>query len=82
MVNRIREFDIVRVVRLLERDRPFDGTVSVQRPPRLGDVATVVHEYDASHVNTPVAVEMVDEEGMTVWLADFLREELELVQRP
>ncbi len=78
----LREHDVVRVVRLLEQGRSFDGTEGVRRAPRIGDVGTIAHEYDPSHSDAPVAVEMVDEDGMTVWLADFVREELELVQRP
>jgi hypothetical protein len=30
----------------------------------------------------PVAVEMVDAQGMTVWLADFVPDELEVIHRP
>jgi hypothetical protein len=80
MLN-LREYDVVRVVRLLEQERSFDGTESVRRAPRIGDVGTIIHEYDPSHSGAPVVVEMVDEEGMTVWLADFVCEELELVPR-
>lgn len=77
----IREHDIVRVVRLREEGRNFDGTESVRRAPRIGDIGSIVH-CDPSRSDAAVAVEMVDEEGKTVWLADFVREELELVQRP
>ena len=79
---RLREHDVVRVVRLLRSDRPFDGTTGVRRPPTTGDVATICHEYDADDPASMVAVEMVDDQGLTVWLADFERNELELVRRP
>lgn len=78
----LREYDVVRVVRLLERDRSFGGTEGVRWPPRIGDAGTVAHEYDPSSSDAPVAVEMTDKDGMTVWLADFVREELEVVQCP
>jgi len=77
----LREYDIVRVVDLLEDNRPFDGTDGVRRPPRIGDVATICHEYDPKDPKAVVAVEMVDRDGHTVWLADFERAELELVRR-
>ena len=79
---KLRAFDVVRVVRLLEPDRSFDGSESVRRAPRIGDVGTIVHEYDPSRSDAPVSVEMLDGNGMTVWLADFRREELELVEEP
>jgi hypothetical protein len=36
----------------------------------------------ATWLSAPVAVEMLDDEGYTVWLADFEKDELELVERP
>jgi len=45
-VVHLRQYDIVRVVKLIQADRPYDGTESVRRPPKVGDVATICHEYD------------------------------------
>lgn len=75
----LREYDVVRVERLLEADRFYDGTEGAMRPPAVGDVGTICHENDPSDPNGSVVVEMVDEDGNTIWLADFAREELELV---
>ena len=81
-MERLREYDTVRVVRLLTAERKFSGTVGVSRPPRVGDVATICHEYHPRDPDADVAVEMVDVSGSTIWLADFARDELELVSRP
>lgn len=78
----LREYDIVRVVKLIQADRPYDGTEGVRRPPKVGDVATIGHEYDPKDLTAVVAVEMVNGDGLTVWLADFERTELELVRKP
>lgn len=75
----MKEYEAVRVVRLLTRNRAFDGTVGVRRAPQVGDVGTIVHEYDTEDPRAPVAVENVDPDGHTIWLADFERDELELV---
>ncbi len=75
----MKEYDAVRVVRLLTANRPFDGTVGVRRPPEVGDLATIVHEYDPEDPRAPLAVEKVDPSGYTIWLADFERAELEPV---
>lgn len=77
----LREFDVVRVVRLAVPDRPFDGTEGVMRAPQVGDVGTICHEIDRDDPFGPVIVEMVDDLGRTVWLADFAKDELELVTR-
>ena len=81
-MTRLREYDVVRVARLSRADRPFDGTDGVRRPPRVGDVATICHEYDPADPGAMVAVEMVDDDGRTVWSADFERDELELLHGP
>jgi hypothetical protein len=70
------EYAVVRVARLLRSDRSFQGTEGVRRPPQVGDIGTIVHVYDL----TLFAVECVDGSGMTVWLADFFADELEVVK--
>ena len=68
----VREYSIVRVIKLNKSDRNFDGTGGVKRPPQIGDTGTVVHMADGGCI-----VECTDRDGMTVWLADFLNEEIE-----
>ena len=85
-INRLgftmREYDVVRVIRLSEPDRHYTGSEGVSRPPKIGDIATICHEYEPSDPNAIVAVEMVASSGATIWLADFARDELESVSRP
>lgn len=69
----MKELDSVKIVKLLRNNRPFDGTENVKRPPEIGDVGTIVHFQKDFCV-----VESVDSEGYTIWLADFLPEELEI----
>jgi hypothetical protein len=70
----MKEYDCVKIVNLLREDRPFDGTENVKRPPQIDDVGTIVHI-----VQNFCIVECIDSEGYTVWLADFLIDELETV---
>ena len=78
----LREYDIVRIARLLKTDRFYNGTDGAMRSPAVGDVATICHDNDPFDPNSAVVVEMGDQDGNTIWLADFAREELELVKRP
>lgn len=73
--SELSEHDVVRIVRLRTSGRHFSGTEGVRRAPRVGDEGTIVN------VPTPDAfvVECVTPSGDTVWLADFRRDELELV---
>jgi hypothetical protein len=72
---RFRELDAVCVVRLLRRERHYDGSSDVARPPRIGDTGTVVLAHPDP--TAPFCVECVDRSGHTVWLADFDAEELD-----
>lgn len=79
----LRKYDVVRIVRLAQRRRRFHGTFAVSRPPQLGDIASIVHTHDPNDPDADVVLEMLDEnDGSTVWLADFWTSELELVTRP
>ena len=75
----LKEYDTVQVARLDTDDRAYQGTEGICRPPCVGDVATICHEYEPSNARAAVAVECVDENGRTIWLADFSRDELKLV---
>lgn len=70
----MEEYSIVRIVRLLpNEDRFIDRSEGIKRQPEVGDSGTIVH------INEPgksYIVECCDEEGQTIWLADF--DELEL----
>jgi hypothetical protein len=72
----LKELDSVRVVRLLQVERPYNGT-AVMRPPRVGDTGAIVHVYAANGEAACYIVECVDAEGYTLWLADFLPDEIE-----
>ena len=71
----MKEHDCVKIVKLLRENRPFDGTENVKRPPKIGDVGAIVHPGKETCI-----VESVDSEGFTIWLADFLIEELEIYE--
>ena len=70
------EYGIVRVALLLQSNRTFQGAKHVCRAPEVGDIGTIVFAYDV----TSFAVECVNKQGMTVWLADFFAEELEFLK--
>jgi hypothetical protein len=76
MTTAIAELDVVKVTTLLEADRQFTGSDGVKRAPSVGDLATVVNVLEPG---TAFVVEAVDADGYTIWLADFCREELQLV---
>ena len=78
----VREFDTVQVVRLATLEREFGGTEPVARAPRVGDIAMVAHDWEPDDPAGTVIAEMTDEDGYTVWSADFDKDELVCIFRP
>lgn len=64
-MTQLRELDVVRVARLDHGNREFDGTEGCKREPRIGDTGTIVHDYAPGDANARVAVEMVNDSGLT-----------------
>jgi hypothetical protein len=76
-----REYDVVRVKKLNQPNRHYDGTASVRRPPRIGDDGTIVYiPQEMQGLNSWCIVQCLDNDGLTIWVADFTTDELELVE--
>ena len=71
------ELEVVKILKLLDAHRNYDGSQLVLRPPRIGDTGTIVFLHFDDGALSLCTVECVDSEGYTVWLADFLPEELQ-----
>jgi hypothetical protein len=69
--------DIVRIVRLEAGERDVDGSADPPPRPRVGEMGTVVEEVD----DGIYLVERCTDDGRTLWIAEFLTGELELVDR-
>ena len=69
--------DIVRIVRLEAEERDVDGSADPPPQPRIGEMGTVVEEVD----DGIYLVERCTDDGRTLWIAEFLTGELELVDR-
>jgi hypothetical protein len=75
--GRFTECAVVRVVRLNQAHRHWLSSEGVGRPPQFGDIGTIVHIDVLNDPATPYIIECVDDQGLTVWLADFDRDEIE-----
>jgi hypothetical protein len=74
----IREFETVKVLRLLEAKSVL-GSESVLRQPKVDDTGVVVAIRDTEWGETIYTVERVTSDGRTEWLADLRRAEIEPV---
>lgn len=75
------EYSVVRIVELKTANRPFDGTQTVMKPPKVGDSGTIV-DIVTNPKEIIYIVEKVNASGQTIWLADFYQEEIELLVDP
>ena len=73
-----KEYDMVRVKQLIIQDRWWTGSAEVKRPPAIGDCATIVDIPKGS--DSWLTTECIDKNGQTIWVADFIIEELELFE--
>jgi len=69
--------DSVRVVRLLEEEREVTGSSDPAPQPRVGDRATVVADVGEGLY----LIESCTDDGVTLWMAEFAAEEMELIER-
>jgi len=73
----LRQYDVVRVRKLLHPPEVHDGWRVNQRPPRVGDVGTVVEILKAPGYSDCYVVESCDSDGFTIFLGYFQEDELE-----
>lgn len=70
--------DVVRVARLVEREREVDGSTATPPQPRIGETGTVVEAVGED----VYLVERHTDDGRVLWIAEFMGAELALVERP
>ena len=69
--------DVVRVARLVERQRVVDGSTATPPQPRVGETGTVVEAVG----DDVYLVERHTDDGRVLWIAEFMGAELALVER-
>ena len=72
----LRPYDLVTVIQLMSSETDRDGWHVNQRAPAIGDIGTVVEILRAQGVPNKYVVECVIPDGQTIWLTEFLAEEL------
>jgi hypothetical protein len=67
----------VRVIALTGAEIPRDGWKINKREPAIGDVGFLIDILQAEGLPDHYLVETSDDMGTTIWLSEFLIEELE-----
>ena len=70
-------FEELRVRELRRAPEEYDGWMLNQRPPAIGDVGTLIEVLSALGMPNRYLLEMCRADGVTVWLGEFIAEELE-----
>ena len=71
------DYEPVRVLQMLRAQQSYDDWGINQRRPQVGDVGTLLEVLRSPGVPDRFVVEMAGADGVPIWLADFLKEELE-----
>ena len=75
-VKELKQYSMVRVVRLLHPPDRYNGWGLNRRSPQVGDVGTIVEILHAPGLPDSYVVEACDPDGSTIWLGDFDASEL------
>ncbi len=73
----LKQYGKVRVRKLLHAPDHYDGWNLNQRPPRVGDTGYIVEILHAPELPDSYVVECSETDGVDIWLADFIAEEIE-----
>jgi hypothetical protein len=73
----LKQYGIVRVVRLLQTAEEHDGWRVNKRSPQIGDTGTIVEILHTPNLPDKYVVEAVEPDGNTIWLGDFDASEIE-----
>lgn len=73
----LSQYDVVRVVSILDMAALLDQTSNCRRMPRVGDLATILEVY-----SDPFGFELecTDPDGYTVWLGGYSLSQLQLAR--
>jgi len=72
----LEQYGLVRIRQLLRSSAEYDGWGLNQRPPQVGDAGTIVEILHAPGLADRYVVESAGADGILIWLAGFVAEEL------
>jgi hypothetical protein len=75
-VSDLKPYQTVRIATLRNPPEHYDPWCVNQRAPRVGDVGTIVDILNAPGAPTKYVIECSAPDGGTIWLSDFVAEEL------
>ena len=81
-MTRLKQYEMVRVVRLLNPPAHYGGYEFNQRPPVVGDTGFLIEIFQTPGVPDGYLVESSSEAtgGVNIWQCMFVAEELEPVE--
>lgn len=72
------EYQTVRIRKLVRPPEACDDWGLNRRPPRIGDLGTLIHRLQAQGLETRYVVENCDADGIPIWMCDLTEEEIEV----
>ena len=66
------------VKRLLPSQEEYDHWKVNKRPPKVGDTGALIDKLEAPDAPIRYVVENCDADGATIWMCEFVEEEIEI----
>jgi hypothetical protein len=79
-VIQFTQYQLVRIRYLLHATDTYNGWGFNICSPQVGDIGTIVDILQACGLRDSYIVEAVQPDGTTLWLGDFVAEELEAIE--
>jgi hypothetical protein len=76
-VKPLKLYSIVKIIRLIRGADDYNGWNLNRESPKVGETGTIVEILYAKDLLDCYVVEKADLDGTTIWLSDFVEEELE-----
>jgi hypothetical protein len=75
----LKFYDVVRVIKVVRPVEDYDGWRINQRGPQVGDIGVFIELLQAPNLPDHYVVECSGSDGITIWLGEFLIDEIEPV---
>jgi hypothetical protein len=79
-MSRFIQYEMVRVRKILFPESDYDGWRLNKRKPQVGDTGTLIDILEVKGLPPRYAVESSGKDGITIFLSEFIAEEIEPVR--
>jgi hypothetical protein len=77
----LKQYSIVRIVKMIRSPNEYDDWGFNQRDPQIGDAGVLIDMLHAPNLPDKYVVENTGKDGAPIWMSDFFADEIETVEQ-